>query len=135
MHDIGILPIINLARSQRELAENPRQLHLIIRRLKGEIGAVILREWGFPADFVLAAEHAEDWLQDIHEPPGYVDLVVLAQLHTYIGTKGMRQLPRLDLVPAFHKLALGRLTPRHSLHILENAKQNIQELQALLSAR
>jgi HD-like signal output (HDOD) protein len=133
VHDIGILPIINLARRQSELAENPRLLHLIIHRLKGEIGAVVLHEWGFPAGFIQAAEHAEDWLQDINDAPGYVDLVVLAQLHAYIGSKSMQQLPRLDLVPAFHKLALGRLTPRYSLQILEHARQNIQALQTLLA--
>jgi HD-like signal output (HDOD) protein len=133
VHDIGILPIINVARSQPDLATNPRQLHLIIQRLKGEIGAVVLREWGFPAGFIQAAMHAEDWMQDFNDEPNYVDLVVLAQLHAYIGTKKMQKLPRLDLVPAFHKLALGKLTPRYSLQILENAKQNIKELQSLLS--
>ncbi|MGD8931483.1 MAG: HDOD domain-containing protein, partial [Chromatiales bacterium] len=135
VHDIGVLPILHVARSQRDLTDNPEQLNLIIRRLKGEIGAVVLREWGFPAAFIQAAEHAEDWLQDINDSPSYVDLVVLAQLHAYIGSKGKQQLPRLDLVPALHKLALGNLTPRYSLHILENAKQNIQELQALLAGR
>jgi hypothetical protein len=74
-------------------------------------------------------------MQDLNDKSDYVDLVVLAQLHAFIGTKRMQQLPRLDLVPAFHKLALGKLTPRFSLHILENAKQNIQELQALLSGK
>jgi HD-like signal output (HDOD) protein len=133
VHDIGILPIINVARSQPDLASDPRQLHLIIQRLKGEIGAVVLREWGFPAGFIQAAMHAEDWMQDINDTPGYVDLVVLAQLHAYIGTKKMQRLPRLDLVPAFHKLALGKLTPRYSLQILESARQNIQELHTLLS--
>ena len=133
VHDIGVLPIINVARTQSELAENPRQLQLITHRLKGEIGAVVLREWGFPTGFIEAAVHAEDWMQDINDKPGYVDLVVLAQLHAFIGTKKMQQLPRLDLVPAFHKLAVGKLTPRYSLQILESAKQNIKELQALLS--
>ncbi len=135
VHDIGILPIINVARTQPELVENPEQLNLIINRLKGDIGAIVLREWGFPAGFIQAALHAEDWMQDINDKPSYVDLVILAQLHAFVGTKRMQQLPRLDLVPAFHKLALGKLTPRFSLHILENAKQNIQELQVLLSGK
>jgi HD-like signal output (HDOD) protein len=133
VHDIGVLPIINLARSQPELAKDPGLLLQIIRQLKGDIGAVVLREWGFPAGFIEAATHAEDWMQDLNPRPGYVDLVVLAQLHAYIGTPKMQQLPRLDLVPAFHKLALGNLTPRYSLQILENARHNIQELQSLLA--
>jgi hypothetical protein len=44
----------------------------------------------------------------------------------------MGRLPRLDLVPAFHKLALGKLTPRHSIQILDNAKDQIREMRELL---
>ena len=77
--------------------------------------------------------HAEDWMYDDSSSPRYVDLVIVAQLHAYIGSDKMECLPRLDTVPAFHKLALGQLTPRHSLAILENAKESIQALQALLS--
>ena len=134
VHDIGILPIINVARTQPDLVDNPQQLKLVINRLKGEIGALVLREWVFPSGFIQAAVHAEDWMQDINDKPDYVDLVIVAQLHAYIGTKRVHQHPRLDLVPAFHKLALGKLTPRHSLGILENAKQSIRELRTLLSS-
>lgn len=133
VHDIGILPIINVAHTQPELMQNPQQLNLIVNRLKGEIGAVVLREWGFPNGFIQAALHSEDWMQDINDKPDYVDLVIVAQLHSFIGTKRMQQLPRLDLVPAFHKLTLGKLTPGHSLALLENARESIQELKSLLS--
>jgi HD-like signal output (HDOD) protein len=133
VHDIGMLPIIHVACSQPELVAKPRLLHLIIQRLRGEIGAVVLGEWGFPAGFIQAAVHADDWMQDLNDKPDYVDLVVLAQLHAYIGSAKAQQLPRLDLVPAFHKLAQGKLSPRNSLQILENARQNIQELRALLA--
>jgi hypothetical protein len=72
-------------------------------------------------------------MEDISHDPDYVDLVVVAQLHAYVGTAKMRDLPRLDLIPAFHKLALGKLTPRHSIGILENAKDQIKELREMLA--
>lgn len=133
VHDIGVLPIIETACDQPDLMNNPLLLLQIIDNLKGEIGAVVLREWGFPSEFIQAAQHADDWMQDTGDGPIYTDLVVVAQLHAAIGTKGMQKLPRMDLVPAFHKLALGRLTPRHSVGILENAKESIKGLQSLLS--
>lgn len=132
LHDIGALAIIGSARSKPELAENQELLDHIINHLKAEVGAMVLRKWEFPDYFVQSALHAEDWMEDISDDPDYVDLVVIAQLHAYIGTPMMAKLPRLDLVPAFHKLALGKLTPRHSIGILENAKEQIRELRKLL---
>ncbi|MCU7829694.1 MAG: HDOD domain-containing protein [Candidatus Thiodiazotropha sp. (ex Myrtea sp. 'scaly one' KF741663)] len=133
LHDIGALAILGAARSKPVLAENPELLDQVIENLKAEVGAMVLRKWEFPDYFVQTALHAEDWMEDISHEPDYVDLVVVAQLHAYVGTPMMSSLPRLDLVPAFHKLALGKLTPRHSLGVLENAKERIRELKEMLA--
>ncbi len=133
VHDIGALPIISAARTHHEIAEQPQLLDETIAHLKAEVGAMVLKKWAFADDFIQVALHSDDWMQDTSDQPSYLDLVLVAQLHAYIGTPKMRQLPRLDLVPAFHKLALGRLTPRHSIGIVENAKESIRELRALLS--
>jgi HD-like signal output (HDOD) protein len=133
LHDIGSLAIIGAARKRPELAENPVLLDQVIRHLGAEVGAMVLRKWEFPSHFVQVALHAEDWMEDITQTPDYVDLVVVAQLHSYVGTARMAELPRLDLVPAFHKLALGKLTPRHSIGLLENAKDRIRELLEMLA--
>ncbi|MEJ2404488.1 MAG: HDOD domain-containing protein [Candidatus Thiodiazotropha sp.] len=132
LHDIGALAILGNARSKPELANNPDLLDRMVKNLKAEVGAMVLKKWEFPGYFVQAALHAEDWMEDIGEDPDYVDLVVVAQLHAFIGTPMMGRLPRLDLVPAFHKLALGKLTPRHSIQILDNAKDQIREMRELL---
>jgi HD-like signal output (HDOD) protein len=133
LHDIGALAILGAARNKPELADNRDLLDQITEGLKAEVGAMVLRKWEFPDYFVQVALHAEDWMEDITHDPDYVDLVVVAQLHAYVGTDKMRGLPRLDLVPAFHKLALGKLTPRHSIGILENAKDQIKELREMLA--
>jgi HD-like signal output (HDOD) protein len=133
LHDIGALAIIGAARGKPELVENPELLDRVIDKLKAEVGAMVLRKWEFPSYFVQVALHAEDWMEDITEAPDYVDLVVIAQLHSYVGTERMSSLPRLDLVPAFHKLVLGKLTPRHSIGLLENAKEQIRELREMLA--
>lgn len=133
LHDIGALAILGAASGKPELSENPALLDRITESLKAEVGAMVLRKWGFPDAFVQAALHAEDWLEEISEEPDYTDLVVVAQLHAYVGTPRMQSLPRLDLVPAFHKLALGQLTPRYSIAILERARDWMQELRQLLA--
>jgi HD-like signal output (HDOD) protein len=133
LHDIGALAILGAARGKPELIENPELLDQVIGNLKAEVGAMVLRKWEFPNHFVQAALHAEDWMQDTSDTPDYIDLLVVAQLHAYVGTSRMSTLPRLDLVPAFHKLALGKLTPRHSLAVLEHAKERIRELREMLA--
>jgi HD-like signal output (HDOD) protein len=133
LHDIGALAIVGAARGKPELAENPELLDQVISKLKAEVGAMVLKKWEFPSYFVQVALHAEDWMEDITKAPDYIDLVVVAQLHSYVGTERMSSLPRLDLVPAFHKLALGRLTPRHSIGLLESAKEQIRELREMLA--
>lgn len=133
LHDIGALAIIGGARSKPELTDDPALLDQVIQNLKAEVGAMVLRKWEFPSYFVQVALHAEDWMEDISHAPDYVDLVVVAQLHSYVGTPRVNSVPRLDLVPAFHKLVLGKLTPRHSIGLLENAKEQIRELREMLA--
>jgi hypothetical protein len=40
----------------------------------------------------------------------------------------------MDEVPAFDKLALGQLSPRMSLAVIDEAKQEIDELRSMISA-
>lgn len=47
----------------------------------------------------------------------------------------MEHLPALDTLPAFHKLALGDVTPHHSLAILGNARESIDAMRKLLSGQ
>jgi HD-like signal output (HDOD) protein len=133
LHDIGALAIIGTARKKPELLENPQLLDLLLNNLKAEVGAMVLKKWDFPSFFVQVALHAEEWMRDKHHDPDYVDLLLVAQLHSYVGTPQMQSLPRLDLVPAFHKLALGQLTPRYSIALLEKAKEQIRELREMLA--
>ncbi len=42
-------------------------------------------------------------------------------------------IPRLDEVPAFTKLALGQLSPEFSIKVLEQAKEQIEETMSLLA--
>jgi HD-like signal output (HDOD) protein len=133
LHDIGALAIIGASRKKPELAENPELLDQVLSNLKADVGAMVLKKWDFPGYFVQVALHAEEWMRDKRHEPDYVDLLLVAQLHSYVGTTRMQHLPRLDLVPAFHKLALGKLTPRHSIGVLENAKEQIRELREMLA--
>ena len=46
----------------------------------------------------------------------------------------MQNLPNLDQIPAFNKLAIGGLTPKLSLKVLEKADEKIARAESLLRA-
>lgn len=135
VHDIGVLAILNYALDFPEAQENKQILDSTIKSLRGEIGSLILRDWGFPEGLPEVAADAENWMRSPDTSrPDYSDVVIIAQLHSYIGAEGMGHLPAIDEVPAFKRLKLSQLTPKLSLKLLDEAKEEIAEARALLSA-
>lgn len=134
VHDIGELVILTYAEKYPEMAANKKLLKSIIRQYKGEIGGAVLKHWNFPEALATAAREAEAWERDSGEKADYGDVVLIAQLHCYIGTPMMENLPSMVELPAFSKLAGGNLSPEISHNILEEAKDLIRETQQLLVA-
>ena len=80
------------------------------------------------------ANEAENWMRSPpNKAPDYTDLIIICQLHSFIGTDEMANTPSIDTVPAFKRLGLSKLTPKMSLKILDEAKEEIAEARALLS--
>ncbi len=131
LHDIGELVILSYAENYPELIVDSETLDGVIKQLKAEIGAVMLREWQFPEAIIEAAYGAEEWTRDSGEKPDYCDVVLTAQLHSFFGTPKMEGIPGLEDIPAFSKLAGGNLTPEISMKILDEAKEQIFETKQL----
>ena len=127
LHDIGALCVLGYAESHPEVLKNSEKLAGVIATLRGELGAEILRRWQLPEPIVNAALDAEDWHRDPQAKPDYSDLVLISQLHHIAGDVRMWSMPRIHEVPAFRKMASGRLSPHLSLEILDEAKQYIDE--------
>ena len=136
LHDIGIVAILNYARNFPSDALQPALIDNATDNLRARIGGMILENWGFTPDFVICAREAEEWMRNKGDAPDYCDLVIIAQLHSYIGVNMLRgqHLPAIDEVPAHSRLELGELTPRMSLKILEQAKDQIAHAQSMLNA-
>lgn len=133
VHDIGVGPILAYAANYPEVVSDPERLDLIVGQLKGPIGSRILRKWDFTEDLITTARDAENWYRDPGPKADYCDIVLIAQLHSFVGAAQSQALPRIDEVPAFSKLALGKLSPKFSLEILDEAKDRINEARKLLS--
>lgn len=135
LHDIGVLPVVHYANQSPILTKNPKLLDLLIGKMRGECGQYVLNHWGFGKPIVQAAISAEDWWWDSgHDRIELTDLVILAQIHSYVGKRNFSSLPRIDQIPAFAKLGHVKvLSPRLSLKILDEATEEIAALQRMLS--
>lgn len=132
--NIGVLSVLNYAQNYPQLRDNETLLRQWCDKLKGQVGALVLEHWQFPAAVVEAARGCEDWQRCPSTQADLCDLVLVATLHSYIGKRRKPAPPRLDQVPAYQKLALGRLTPSMTLQILAEAKDQIEQARALLVA-
>jgi HD-like signal output (HDOD) protein len=133
LHDVGILPILSYLDKYPEAANAPQQVEQAIRALRGEIGNLILSKWNFPEDFGTTALESEDWGRDPRPEPDYCDLVMIAQLHSFIDTGDVLMAPPMNQIPAFRKLQLGQLTPQMGLALLDEATEQIDEVMRMLS--
>jgi HD-like signal output (HDOD) protein len=130
----GALVVLNYATQYPQLLEDEELLRQWIARLKGEAGALLLEHWQFPEEMVEVARHAEAWFRCPTTHADLCDLVLVATLHSYIGKRRKPTLPRIDQVPAYTKLALGKLTPELTLQALAEAREQVAAARALLTA-
>lgn len=132
VHDIGIVPILTYADRHPELAREPRHIEQTIQELRAEIGVMVMRKWNFPADFEDIVINAENWWRDHEAEPDYTDLVILSQLHSFVGTLQIHKYPRLDEIPAYRKLIHDEASTDISKDILGLAKEEIGQIQQML---
>ena len=133
IHDIGIVPILTYADKQPGILENPTDLAETVKELRTEIGVQIIHKWDFPDDFKDVIINAENWHKEGGENPDYTDIVIIAQLLSFVGKVDIKKLPKIDDLPAFKKLVAGRLDADKSLNILDEAKDDIEHIRKLLS--
>jgi HD-like signal output (HDOD) protein len=133
IHKIGALPVIGLAQQQPKLFSGAAFLDKAIEHFCNSLGRDVLERWKLGDDLLPVVANAEDWQRTGYAVPDYVDVVLLAQLHSYVGTPRMHEVPRIDELPAFRKLELGKLTPRQSFAVLEEADHEIRDLRHLLA--
>lgn len=134
LQEIGALPLLNQLEKQPNLTENKEELREAVSKLTPQIGAVMLEKWGFDEKYVEVARRRDAWNHDEEAAVDLADLVLMARLHSYIGTPRMHKYPRIDQVTAYQKLPLGELSPHMSLVMLDEAGQDIEEVRELLAA-
>ncbi|MGR9088375.1 MAG: HDOD domain-containing protein [Gammaproteobacteria bacterium] len=132
IHDIGAVPILIHADRHLDLISRPEDLAETIQLLSGDAGVHIIRHWNFPADFEQVVMNSENWYRNENGPADYADIVMIAQLHSLIGTVGIKAIPTICSLPAYQKMAES-LQANDSVSVLDKAKNEIEYIWSMLA--
>ena len=132
LHDIGVLPILHYAAEFPDVIESEEKLNFVIQELRASLGRQILEKWNFDSALSDASSESENWLRDSKAVADYVDIVIVAQIHSFFGKEKGANLPPLLSTPAFLKLGLSKSGPDASLEVLFEAEQGIQGIMTML---
>lgn len=135
IHEAGAIAIIGAVARFPEVGAREEVVDHALALLRDDTALRLLRRWGLQNEFAGLVGDTGNWHRVGSAIPELVDVVNVAILHARIGQPGARALPRIDRIPAWHKLARNRLTPQRSLAFLEEAASDVQELRSLLSSR
>lgn len=128
LHDIGALPLIVRAEEFPELLKEEAALDQAINQLHTLIGKLILETWQFSPNVVAAAAEHEE-LGRYSAEVDYVDVVTIANLHSYMGTGHRLAKINWGDVPAFGKLGLR---PEESIAVMEETRAEREETRNML---
>ncbi len=129
VHDIGALPIITRAEDVPELLDNEHLLDNVIQKAHSIIGEAILKKWGFPPDMIAVAAEHENITRSHTGPADYLDLVIVANLESYVGSHHQHSKVDFSTVPAFSKLGLE---PDVNVVDIEGASEMIEAAKVAL---
>lgn len=132
VHDVGAIAVLNYIGSYSDLAENEAGLEETIDRMRGELGAMILRKWAFPPAVVAGARDAENWLRQHPGKADFTDLLIVAQVHERLRKHQLDGLPELERISALNRVLGDDLTPERSLEIMHEAKTQADEMRSVL---
>lgn len=133
VHDIGELALLRMTELYPVLRADSTRLEQVILAMRGEVGAYVLEQWRVGPELVTVATEGESWYRDSQPGPDYCDVIVIAHIHA--GLSAQAQLPVLDFpnLPAFKKFPILRFGASSSVELLNEAQQEMLELQRLLS--
>jgi HD-like signal output (HDOD) protein len=133
LHNIGALPILTFAGSLPDDAYQLEDVELCMNEFQGRIGTIILEQWEFPDNLKQIPLQTSDWFADTSESLSLSDIVLLAKYHYYLDTPGSGKLPLIDTLPSYKKLGEQPLTPKMSLQILHEARQQVADTMKFFS--
>lgn len=130
---IGVLPVLRYAEKYPSLKGDREALREMITLLAPKLGKLVLVSWSFDEELVEIPQNLEQWDYAPDAKVSYVDLVIVARVHSLIGKPEMKAIPPLLEIGSFRKFPISKLGPDASLEVLDEAQEEINELMGMLT--
>ncbi len=134
LHDIGVVPVLHGATQHPGLVHDTEAVMAMAARQRAKLGRRVLQSWNFPPSLVSAAADSENWWRDASPQAELADLVVVAQLLSFIGKNRIVDVPPVVSVPAFRKVLGEDFDAGAAMVLLGEAGDQIAEVRRLLHA-
>ncbi len=106
VHNIGILPILTYAEDSGKLNDHIT-LQNVIEKIHPTIGVKILESWDFPKELIVVPGNYLNFERDTGaDRADYADIVMIANLQTYIGKEHPYTAIDWQAIPAFGRVGL-----------------------------
>ena len=132
LHDIGVVPILAHIEKTGLLVESDEELDEIVSRLKGFVGAMVVRHWELPDDFLNVVENYDDWQRDTGQQVDVSDLITAAAIYSQLKRHELKGLPKIEQVPAFAKIFPAKHDAQFVHDVLESAHDEVVSIMQLL---
>lgn len=130
LQDIGGVALLGHLATIGEDLPDEQTIRAAIDELGPRLGELVLSRWQFDERFIAVARARHDWTVDLDPEPALVDVVTLGRAHYYAST-GHRPVPKLDSMPAFHKLPV-RISETGTIHSLDEAAAEVSVIRSML---
>jgi len=128
LHDIGTFAVLSYAARYHDQFKDRAELEYAVSCLRRELGVNLLRQWGCDDRLITAVKTADDWYRRHDGRADYGDLVIVARLLAYLSQPEMLLYPNLYEIPAYSKIAAGKLDPSLTPTILALAEEELLSL-------
>ena len=134
IHDIGVIPVLSYIDKTGLEIKNDQELDHVIQKLRSVVGDMVIKHWSFPEEMLQVIEGAENWQRDSGATIDFTDMIMLAHIYSMLHHKDLKNLPKIEQVPAFRKLFSDKQkqTPNFAVQVLDNAQQEIAAVKQLL---
>ena len=129
--EIGLQPILLGLQDYPSINDDLNARTATIDALCPRINAYTLRHWSFDEDTIDAVSTRKQWLRESDGPVDLGDIVLMAQWFAVIEEDDI-EVPAFDELPVFGKLSGDRLEGDNILELIEESRQQIDEMEQAL---
>ncbi len=132
LHEIGVIPILSYIEDTGLVVADENELNSIIKKLRGAVGSMVIKQWGLSNDLIAVVENFENWQRQTGSEIDTCDMIIIAQIYHRLKHQQIEGLPKINDVPAFKKLYPENQDADFAQNVFQQADDEISAIMQLL---